>query len=83
MDLQTPDTLVRLAWLVGAAMFVIGLMRMNSPATARNGNLLSAAGMTVATSRPTTFPPRTNSTYRSALGVWPTPGFGSSAVRRT
>ena len=48
MDLQTLDTLVRLAWLVGAAMFVIGLMRMNSPATARNGNLLSAAGMTIA-----------------------------------
>jgi proton-translocating NAD(P)+ transhydrogenase subunit beta len=48
VDLQTLDTLVRLAWLVGAAMFVIGLMRMNSPATARNGNLLSAAGMTIA-----------------------------------
>jgi len=39
------DLLVRLAWLLGAAMFVIGLMRMNSPATARNGNLVSAAGM--------------------------------------
>ena len=48
MDVQTLDTLVRLAWLVGAAMFVIGLMRMNSPATARNGNQLSAAGMTIA-----------------------------------
>jgi NAD(P) transhydrogenase subunit beta len=42
------DILVRLAWLAGAATFVIGLMRMNSPATARNGNLLSAAGMTLA-----------------------------------
>jgi H+-translocating NAD(P) transhydrogenase subunit beta len=40
--------LVRLAWLVGASMFVIGLMRMNSPATARNGNLISAAGMVIA-----------------------------------
>ena len=40
--------LVRLAWLVGASMFVIGLMRMNSPATARNGNLISAAGMAIA-----------------------------------
>ena len=28
--------------------FVLGLMRMNSPATARNGNLLSAGGMAVA-----------------------------------
>jgi NAD(P) transhydrogenase subunit beta len=42
------DILVRLAWLAGAATFVIGLMRMNSPATARNGNLLSAVGMAVA-----------------------------------
>ena len=42
------DVLIRLAWLAGAATFVIGLMRMNSPATARNGNLLSAAGMALA-----------------------------------
>jgi NAD(P) transhydrogenase subunit beta len=42
------EILVRLAWLAGAATFVIGLMRMNSPATARNGNLLSAVGMAVA-----------------------------------
>src|SRR3712207_2247057 len=40
--------LVRLAWLVGADMFVLGLRRMNSPATARNGNLVSAAGMAIA-----------------------------------
>jgi proton-translocating NAD(P)+ transhydrogenase subunit beta len=42
------EALVRLAWLVGAAGFVIGLMRMNSPATARNGNWLSAGGMALA-----------------------------------
>jgi NAD(P) transhydrogenase subunit beta len=42
------EIVVRLAWLIGAAGFVIGLMRMNSPATARNGNLLSAAGMAIA-----------------------------------
>ena len=42
MDLL--EALVRIAWLIGAAGFVIGLMRMSSPATARNGNLLSAAG---------------------------------------
>jgi NAD(P) transhydrogenase subunit beta len=47
-DLSILDTLVRLAWLVGAVAFVLGLIRMNSPATARNGNLLSAGGMTVA-----------------------------------
>ncbi|HET7027852.1 MAG TPA: NAD(P)(+) transhydrogenase (Re/Si-specific) subunit beta, partial [Candidatus Limnocylindrales bacterium] len=41
-------TLVYAAWLVGAAAFVLGLHQMNSPATARQGNRLSAAGMTVA-----------------------------------
>jgi NAD(P) transhydrogenase subunit beta len=48
MDLNTIEVLVRLGWLSGAVAFVIGLIRMNSPATARNGNLLSAGGMAVA-----------------------------------
>jgi NAD(P) transhydrogenase subunit beta len=42
------EVLVRIAWLAGAVAFVLGLVRMNSPATARNGNLLSAAGMVLA-----------------------------------
>jgi NAD(P) transhydrogenase subunit beta len=46
--LQTIEILVRIAWIVGAVAFVIGLSRMNSPATARNGNLVSAGGMTIA-----------------------------------
>ena len=46
--LEIVEILVRIAWLVGAVAFVIGLSRMNSPATARNGNLVSAAGMTLA-----------------------------------
>jgi NAD(P) transhydrogenase subunit beta len=41
-------TVVFLAWLVGAAAFVLGLHQMNSPATARDGNRLSAGGMTIA-----------------------------------
>jgi NAD(P) transhydrogenase subunit beta len=41
-------TVVYLAWLVGASCFVLGLHRMNSPATGRSGNQLSAAGMVVA-----------------------------------
>ena len=48
MDLAIIEPLVRLAWLAGAVAFVLGLIRMNSPATARNGNLLSAGGMAVA-----------------------------------
>ncbi len=46
--LQLIEILVRIAWLLGAVAFVIGLARMNSPATARNGNLVSAGGMTLA-----------------------------------
>jgi len=42
------EVVVRLIWLAGGAAFVLGLMRMNSPATARNGNLVSAGGMALA-----------------------------------
>jgi NAD(P) transhydrogenase subunit beta len=48
VDLTPLDAVVRLAWLLGAVAFVIGLSRMNSPATARNGNLVSAGGMALA-----------------------------------
>jgi NAD(P) transhydrogenase subunit beta len=42
------ETGVRLASLAGAVCFVLGLHLMNSPATARRGNQLSAFGMFVA-----------------------------------
>ncbi|HVU71836.1 MAG TPA: NAD(P)(+) transhydrogenase (Re/Si-specific) subunit beta [Mycobacteriales bacterium] len=42
------DTTVRLCYLAAAAAFVLGLHLMNSPARARRGNQLSAAGMTLA-----------------------------------
>ncbi len=48
MDAQIIDPIVRLIWLAGAVAFVIGLSRMNSPATARLGNRISAGGMTLA-----------------------------------
>jgi len=48
MTPEAINTLVFFAWLAGAAAFVLGLHQMNSPATARNGNRLSAAGMAVA-----------------------------------
>ncbi len=48
ITLDLVEILVRIAWLLGAVAFVIGLGRMNSPATARNGNLVSAGGMTIA-----------------------------------
>ncbi|HEY3165401.1 MAG TPA: NAD(P)(+) transhydrogenase (Re/Si-specific) subunit beta [Candidatus Limnocylindrales bacterium] len=48
IDINLLLPLVQLAWLAGAVAFVLGLIQMNSPATARNGNLLSAGGMAVA-----------------------------------
>ena len=48
MDLTPLDAVVRLSWLAAAVAFVVGLSRMNSPATARNGNLISAGGMILA-----------------------------------
>jgi NAD(P) transhydrogenase subunit beta len=48
VEMSLIEALVRLAWLAGAVAFVIGLSRMNSPATARNGNLISAGGMILA-----------------------------------
>ena len=48
LNSTTLDQIIRLIWLGGAVAFVLGLIRMNSPATARNGNLLSAGGMLMA-----------------------------------
>jgi NAD(P) transhydrogenase subunit beta len=42
------DTVVALVYLAAAACFVLGLHEMNSPATARRGNQLSAGGMAAA-----------------------------------
>ena len=51
MSQQWIYTIVYLAWLAGAACFVLGLHQMNSPATARSGNRLSAAGMVTPSAR--------------------------------
>src|SRR4051812_33913989 len=48
MSEQWIYTIVYLAWLAGASCFVLGLHRMNSPATGRSGNQLSATGMVIA-----------------------------------
>ncbi len=43
-----PATLVELSYLVAAVLFILGLKRLSSPATARQGNLLSGLGMLLA-----------------------------------
>lgn len=46
--MSATSTIVALVYLVAAVGFVLGLHLMRSPATARRGNLLSAAGMAAA-----------------------------------
>ncbi len=40
--------LINIAYLLSAALFILGLKRLSSPRTARNGNLLGASGMLIA-----------------------------------
>ncbi len=42
------ETLITLAYLVAASLFIIGLKRLSSPMTARAGNQLAAVGMLLA-----------------------------------
>jgi NAD(P) transhydrogenase subunit beta len=46
--MDTVETVIRYLFLGAAACFVLGLHLMNTPATARRGNLLSAGAMAVA-----------------------------------
>jgi NAD(P) transhydrogenase subunit beta len=41
-------TYILVLYLVAAILFIIGLMRLSSPATARTGNILAATGMLIA-----------------------------------
>ncbi|HSJ30166.1 MAG TPA: NAD(P)(+) transhydrogenase (Re/Si-specific) subunit beta [Longimicrobiales bacterium] len=40
--------LIEISYLVAAILFIVGLKRLSSPATARSGNILGATGMLVA-----------------------------------
>lgn len=41
-------SILTVCYLIGSVTFIIGLKMLSNPATARNGNLLAAAGMTIA-----------------------------------
>ena len=41
-------TLINLAYIASAILFIIGLKQLSSPETARRGNLISSAGMFIA-----------------------------------
>ena len=42
------DALIKLFYLLAAVLFIIGLKRLSSPATARAGNWIAAVGMLIA-----------------------------------
>lgn len=42
------DILIKIAYLVASVLFIVGIKRMNKPATARTGNQTSAIGMLIA-----------------------------------
>lgn len=46
--LNVPRIFLELAYLLSAALFIIGLKRLSSPATARSGNQIAAVGMLLA-----------------------------------
>ncbi|HEU0116459.1 MAG TPA: NAD(P)(+) transhydrogenase (Re/Si-specific) subunit beta [Thermomicrobiales bacterium] len=48
MTLSVPETIIQLCYLAAAVLFIIGLKRLSSPATARYGNRLAALGMAIA-----------------------------------
>ena len=43
-----PGWLTQILYLVSAVLFIIGLKRLGSPATARQGNMISGVGMLIA-----------------------------------
>ena len=42
------NTLIQVAYLVAAVLFIVGLKQLSSPKGARNGNLIAAVGMVIA-----------------------------------
>ena len=48
MDKTTLDIIIKLAYLVSAVLFIIGIKRMQRTQEARQGNFLSAVGMAIA-----------------------------------
>ena len=41
-------TVIALAYLIAAVLFILGLKQLSSPKSARNGNFIAAAGMVIA-----------------------------------
>ena len=46
--LDIRESIIAVAYIVSAVLFIFGLKRLSSPATARSGNQLAAFGMVLA-----------------------------------
>ena len=40
--------ILTICYIIGSVTFILGLKMLSNPATARKGNLIAAAGMTIA-----------------------------------
>ena len=45
---MNPEFLINLAYIVASVLFIVGIKKLSSPRTARQGNLVSAIGMLIA-----------------------------------
>ena len=73
--------LINLAYALAAVLFILGLKMLSSPATARNGNLVSAIGMLVAVVA-TLFDARVITWTEVAIGVAAGSAVGTIWARR-
>jgi len=48
MSAETREIIETIAYIVAAVLFIVGLKRLGSPATARSGNMMGALGMLIA-----------------------------------
>ncbi len=75
------NTLIELAYLVAAILFIVGMKRLQSPATARAGNQIAAVGMLVAVVA-TLFLDRILTPAEMVLGLVIGGGVGAFLARR-
>ena len=75
------DTLINLAYLVAASLFIVGMKRLQSPATARQGNRLSSMAMLIAVVA-TLFVAKILTPVEMLLGIVIGGGLGAILARR-
>src|SRR4249920_3072209 len=80
MNAPAIPVLVQLAYLAASVLFIVGLKQLSSPASARSGNLVAAAGMAIAVLA-TLFAPELGHVGLIVLGLALGIGFGVWGAR--